>query len=75
VEYAAPAIPPGREAVVMLRFDVTVRLNACVAVPLAASVTLAVNANVPALVGVPEIVPLELRDTPGGSEPEARENV
>jgi hypothetical protein len=55
--------------------EITVRLKLCVAVLLAESVTLALKLKVPELVGVPERVPLELRLTPDGSVPEAREKV
>ena len=42
----------------------------CVAVRLLASVTLKVTeVGPPAAVGVPEITPLELSDSPAGSEP------
>jgi hypothetical protein len=40
------------------------------AVAPAPSVTCTVNVNVPRFVGVPEIVPVALNVSPGGSEPE-----
>ena len=44
----------------------------CVAVNLLASVTLKVTeVGPPAVVGVPEITPLELRESPVGNVPEA----
>ena len=40
------------------------------------STTLAVNGNVPGVVGTPAMAPVEdVRDSPGGSEPEVMENV
>jgi hypothetical protein len=48
----------------------------CVAVALALSVTLKViEVGPPAVVGVPEITPLELRDNPAGNVPEAIDHV
>ena len=46
-----------------------------VAVFAALSVTLTVKLEVPALVGVPEIAPLEVRFRPAGREPEATTQV
>jgi hypothetical protein len=52
-------------------WPLTVRDRFAVALLLAASVTFATKLEVPAVVGVPEITPVELlRDKPAGSAPE-----
>ena len=67
-------MPPGKLEVVIVGFtaeadSLIVIENAFVAVP-AELVALIVNENVPALLGVPEIKPLEaLSDKPAGREP------
>jgi len=63
--------PLETEVVVIARGKAAiVRLNDFVEVSLAASVTFAVKANVPAAVGVPEIAPDDVfMERPGGKEP------
>ena len=61
--YSPPTPPP------LLPPVLTVRDSAWVSVLLAASVTLAVKLDVPVAVGVPEITPAALRDSPDGSVP------
>ena len=63
-------MPPDRVEVEIESADVTGMLSDCVAVLLLASVTLAVNEDVPDAVGVPEITPVEaFRVSPAGSDP------
>jgi hypothetical protein len=73
VEYAAPAVPPGKDVVVTVggwAAAATAILNVFVAVLFAASVTFTVNDTVPAVVGVPEIKPVgATRLNPAGSVP------
>ena len=73
VEYAVPAVPPGSDVVVIVggcAAAATAMLNAFVAVLFAASVTCTVNDTVPAVVGVPEITPVdEARLNPAGKAP------
>jgi hypothetical protein len=73
VEYAVPAVPPGRDAVVTVggcAAAATVILKAFVPVLFAASFTCTVNDPVPAAVGVPEIMPVEAtRLNPAGNVP------
>ena len=68
-EYAVPAVPPGKLEVVTVSTASTVRESAAVAVrpPL---VTCTVKAEVPGVVGVPEMTPdAGARDSPAGSDP------
>jgi hypothetical protein len=74
-EYAVPTCPPARELVVICTGTadvVTVMLNDFVAVWAGDEESFAwtVNGNVPAPVGVPEIVPLVESVRPPGNEPE-----
>ena len=73
VEYAVPAVPPGKDVVVTVggcAAAATAILNAFVPVLFAASVTCTVNDAVPAVVGVPEITPVDAtRLNPAGSVP------
>ena len=73
VEYAVPAVPPGNDVVVTVggcAAAATAILNAFVPVLFAASVTCTVNDTVPAVVGVPEITPVDAtRLNPAGSVP------
>ena len=73
VEYAVPAVPPGSDTVVTVggwAAAATAILNAFVPVPFAASFTCTVNDTVPAVVGVPEITPVDgTRLKPAGSDP------
>jgi hypothetical protein len=73
VEYAVPAVPPGRDVVVTVGgcgAAATAMLKALVPVLFAASVTWTVNEAVPAVVGVPEITPVEAtRLNPAGNVP------
>ena len=68
-----PAVPPGSDVVVIVggcAAAATAMLNAFVAVLFAASVTFTVNDTVPAVVGVPEITPVdETKLNPAGSVP------
>ena len=76
VEYAVPVVPPGNDVVVIVGgcgAAATAILNAFVAVLFAASVTFTVNDTVPAVVGVPEITPVEaVRLNPAGNVPALR---
>ena len=73
VEYAVPAVPPGNDVVVTVggcAAAATAILNAFVPVLFAASFTCTVNDTVPAVVGVPEITPVDAtRLNPAGSVP------
>src|SRR4029077_11302824 len=72
VEYAVPAVPPGNDVVVTVggcTAAATAILKAFVPVLFAASVTCTVNDAVPAVVGVPEITPVDARLNPAGSVP------
>jgi hypothetical protein len=73
VEYAVPAVPPGNDVVVTFggcAAAATATLKAFVPVLFAASVTCTVNDTVPAVVGVPEITPVDAaRPNPAGSVP------
>ena len=73
VEYAVPAVPPGSDVVVTVggcAAAATAMLNAFVPVLFAASVTCTVNDAVPAVVGVPEITPVDAaRLNPAGNVP------
>ena len=73
VEYAVPVVPPGSDTVVTVggwAAAATAILNAFVPVPFAASFTCTVNDTVPAVVGVPEITPVDAaRLKPAGSDP------
>src|SRR4029077_703859 len=73
VEYAVPAVPPGNDVVVTVggcAVAATAILKAFVPVLFAASVTCIVHDAVPAVVGVPEITPVDAtRLNPAGSVP------
>jgi hypothetical protein len=73
VEYAVPAVPPGSDVVVTVGAccaAATAMLSAFVPVLFAASVTCTVNDAVPAVVGVPEIAPVDAtRLNPAGNVP------
>jgi hypothetical protein len=73
IENAVPTVPPGRDVVVTVggcAAAATAMLNAFVAVLFAASVTFTVNDTVPAVVGVPEIKPVDAtRLNPAGNVP------
>src|SRR4029077_10471185 len=73
VEYAVLAVPPGNDVVVTVggcAAAATATLKAFVPVLFAASVTCTVNDAVPAVVGVPEITPVDAtRLNPAGSVP------
>jgi hypothetical protein len=76
-EYTVPACPAGNALVVIctgtavaLTVSVNVFVVVC-AVGVVESVTFAVKLNVPAAIGVPEIVPVPDSVTPAGSAPEA----
>ena len=75
--YADPTVPSGRLVVVMLSEGAEiVMVSGLVALAPPAPTTFAVKLDVPAVVGVPPIAPVEaLRDRPAGSEPEARDQV
>ena len=79
VEYAVPAVPPGRDVVVTnggCAIVATTILNAFVPVLFAASVACTLNDAVPAVVGVPVICPVELfSERPAGKEPEVTDHV
>jgi hypothetical protein len=72
-EYAVPTVPPDNDVVVTVggwAAAATAMLNAFVPVLLAASVTCTVNDTVPAVVGVPEITPVDAtRLNPAGNVP------
>jgi hypothetical protein len=75
-EYATPTVPPGRLEVVTLRSGGITIESAWSSVALTLSVTRAVKFEVPAAVGVPEIVPVELpSDNPAGRLPETIDHV
>jgi len=71
-----PVVPPGSDVVVIVGgcgAAATVILSAFVPLLLTPSVTLTVNDAVPAVVGVPEITPVEVtKVNPAGSEPALR---
>ena len=73
VEYAVPAVPPGKDVVVTVggcAAAATAILKAFVPVLFAASFTCTVNDTVPAVVGVPEITPVDAtRLNPAGNVP------
>ncbi|MGD0922781.1 MAG: hypothetical protein ABSA70_13590 [Terriglobia bacterium] len=68
-----PTVPLERDVVVMVNVaGLTVMVNCCCAESAGdpESVTCTVNVQLPVLVGVPEITPVdELSDNPGGSVP------
>ena len=75
-EYAAPTVPFGNALVLILRGVIIVIDNDFVAVTPVRSVTLKVTeVGPPAAVGVPEITPLELSDSPAGNEPDVIDQV
>ena len=73
VEYAVPAVPPGNDVVVTVggcAAAATAILKTFVPVLFAASFTCTVNDDVPAVVGVPEITPVDAaRLNPAGNVP------
>ena len=71
VAYAVPVVPPGSDDVVTNGgCAATAMLNAFVPVLFAASFTCTVNDTVPAVVGVPEITPVDATKlNPAGSVP------
>jgi hypothetical protein len=73
VEYAVPAVPPGSDVVVTVGgcgTAATAMLSAFVPVLFAASVTCTVNDAVPAVVGIPEIAPVDATSVkPAGRVP------
>ncbi len=74
--YATPAVSAGRLAVVIVSPETTVIDKAWVAVAPTLSVTLAVKLEVPEVVGVPVMAPVEAtRDSPAGRLPEASAHV
>jgi hypothetical protein len=82
VEYAVPTTPLGTVVVVMVRVAaaLTAMLSCCVTEegPPAAgeeSVAFTVRVDVATVVGVPAIVPEVLKESPAGSDPEARAHV
>ena len=64
-------MPPGMPAVVTVNWATTTMLRALVAVVTLASSTPTVKFEVPAAVGVPEIMPPVLSVSPGGRLPDA----
>ena len=68
--YATPTCPPGNELVVIASPELTVIDRDWVAVWLALSDTFTTKPEAPAVVGVPEITPPELIDSPAGRLPE-----
>ena len=76
--YAVEARPPGSIEVLTARLGVTVMDRALVVdcgVGVVLSVACTVKFEVPAVVGDPEMEPLEASDSPAGREPEARDHV
>jgi hypothetical protein len=73
VEYAVPAVPPGNDVLVTVggcAAAATAILSAFVPMLFAASFTCTVNDTVPAVVGVPEITPVDAtRFNPAGNAP------
>lgn len=69
VEYALPTVPLGSELVVIDIAALIVMLSDFVATTPTLSVTRAVKVVVPALAGVPERSPAELRLMPDGTDP------
>ena len=69
-----PTVPPGSDVVVTVggcAAAATAILNAFVPVLFAASFTCTVNDTVPAVVGVPQICPVDaIRLNPAGKDPE-----
>jgi hypothetical protein len=77
-EYDVPAVPDGSEVVVIdggVGAGLIRICSGCVADRFAASVTFAVKLYVPAVVGVPEMVPLEASVRPGGNVPVPTDHV
>ena len=70
-EYAEPIALLGREVVVIEGPDTIVIDSALDAFPLAASAALTEKPKVPVEVGVPEMTPSGLSESPGGSVPVA----
>ena len=79
VEYAVPVVPPGNDVVVIVGgcgAAAIAILSAFVAELFAASVTFTVNDEVPAVVGVPEIAPVDaVKLKPAGNVPALRLHV
>ena len=75
-EYAAPTVPAGNDAVVMLKAGaLIVSERAAVADADAPSVTFTVKLDGPAVVGVPDNVPPALKFSPAGGDPLATDHV
>src|SRR5688572_30224790 len=73
-EYAVRACATGRLTVVMTGLDSSTTMEKARVfiwrpMPTPASVTCAIKFETPATVGVPEITPPELKESPGGREP------
>jgi hypothetical protein len=74
--YADPTVPLGSEDVVTINGGLAiVMLRVCVSVAFELSFTCAVKFPVPAVVGVPLIVPLAASDRPAGSAPALLDHV
>ena len=74
-EYAVPAVPAGKDEVVIASAGaLTVRLSALVTEADALSVTFAVKLNVPATPAVPDIVPPGVRFNPPGKLPDSTDH-
>ena len=74
-EYGVFTVPGGSDVVPTVSAGpLTVMLSDCVAVALAASVTWTVKVEVPAAVGVPEML-APLSESPAGSEPDGIDQV
>lgn len=71
-EYATPTVPFGSDVVITDRGAAPiVMLSPFDAVTLAPSVTRTVNGNAPAVLGVPDRLPLALNETPSGRLPDS----
>jgi hypothetical protein len=71
-----PTVPAGSDDVVTVKAGgLTVRERAAVAEPDALSVTFTVTFEVPAALGVPDIVPFAERVSPAGSDPLGTDHV
>ena len=70
-EYGTPAFAAGRVVLVIVNGAIVVTVKLCVAVTagLSLSATLAVKVLLPVAVGVPEITPAALKESPAGKEP------
>ena len=74
-EYATPTSPCGSDVVDIASAGFTVMDSAAVAVAEVESVTMAVNGDAPAVVGVPIMAPAKLSDRPAGSVPSETDHV